>query len=248
MELDFQLGTVLSADPYAKDATGNTVPSISVRCHLDSSTLTMPMSSAAWGQVQPIAGYKVLFFRFGPQYARPIMFWGNDEDFMRKGAAGLNPGDVVVQSPVGYGYLRLADDGSVQLVGGDMASLVSFLTDGTLQVQAPVLKLMTYANALISIDDAGVISMVRTDNDGNVTDSIVLDASHNAAITVQGDISLKAENIYLDGKIFMGAGATVPATAAQFGEVVTSGPTGTYPADFVSGTPIPGSQTIKAAS
>ena len=248
MELDFQLGTVLSADPNTKDISGNIIPSINIKCHLDSSTISMPMSSAAWNQVQPIPGYKVLFFRFGKHYARPVMFWGNDEDFMRKGEFGLNSGDVVVQSPVGYGYLRLANDGSVQLVGGDMTSILECLSSGGIQIQAPTIKIMTYGNSAVEMDEDGTISIVQMDASGEVQASFTMDTSYNISFISPSSVTIKAPNIYLDGNVSFGPGASDPSERAAFGNVVTSGPAGTLPFDLVSGAPIPGSQTIKAAS
>jgi hypothetical protein len=76
---------------------------------------------------------------------------------------------------------------------------------------------------------------------------VSMDAKNNIDIQADGDVRIKAQNILLDGNVKYGPGATDPTQSILFGDVVTAGPTGTHPFDYVTGAPILGSGTVKAA-
>jgi hypothetical protein len=247
MEIVHGIGRVISVDPNYKDAQGNVTPVVNIESIEEGGTFPIPLAAAAWNQVQPIPGYKVLYVRYGRHFSRIVAMWGNNEDFIRKGDSGLDVGDVVYQSPTGLCYLRLAASGEVQLVSGDMDSVFGHDDKGS-YVKAPNITLQTYANTLVKLDEEGNITLSRVDSDGNPTASVVLDKDNNLKAVVDGDITLKGKNIFLDGNVSFGPGASDPSKRDSFGQVVTSGPGGTLPSDLVSGSPIPGSLSVKAAS
>ena len=247
MDLSFNLGQIITVTPTATDAGGKYTPSIGVKSFLDGSILTLPLATSAYEQNMPIPGWVCLYVRFGKYQGRVVKIWGGDEDFIRKGQFALNPGEVFVQSATGYGYLKLDQDGRVQLVGGDMISILEHGDDGT-TIRSPQIFLHTTVGSILEMDSAGVIRIERLDKEGNTKSSFTLDAKDNILMAADGDVSIKAKNIYLDGQIFSGPGATDPTKRTLFAPIVTSGPTGTYPTDFMTGAPIPGNTSVKAGA
>lgn len=243
--LELQYGRVVAVNGGAQTPDRRSSPTIGVKSYLDGSALTIPMSAAAWEQSQPLVGYKVLYLRFGRHQARVIKFWGNDEEFTRKGQFGLNAGEVFVQSPSGLGYLKLDQDGRVQLVSGDVTSELVFDDNGC-TIQSSQMKLHVSKDAVIELLEDGSLLVERRDKDGNILASVALDTKNNLTIQAKEDVTIKAKNIFLDGNVAAGTGASDPTQRALFGNVVTAGPQGTHPVDFVTGAPIQGSTTVKA--
>ena len=246
MELVLDWGTIANINSQALDSQGTPTPSISVKSFSDGSVLTIPLASPAWGQFQPIEGMKVLFVRFGSHQSRVICFWGNNDTFIRTGEFAMNPGEVQIQSPSGLGYLKLGQDGTVLLVGGNMADSFEVSADG-ITARASNLTWKTYKNSVFQLAEDGSITVTQYDNAGTVTANININKDTSISIYSAVSIALKSPNIYIDGKVYMGTGASDPTARLLFGDVVTAGIFGTHPVDYVSGTPIVGSQTIKAA-
>ncbi len=242
--LTLETGTVLSIDYANMTPNGEVHPIVSVIADSDGSTVPIPLTQAAWGQVAPIPGYRVGYCRQGMTGWRVICFWGNDEEFIRKGENGLNPGDVVFQSPLGFCYLRLAADGSVQLVGGNMDSVIK-ITDLEVSTKAHNIVLETYDGSSVTLQD-GAIHIQKKDKDLTVVSEVTIDSEGNIQATTQKDLTLKAKNIFLDGKVWSGPGASDPVKRATFGGATTSGPEGVYPIDSL-GIPVPFSNTVKVA-
>lgn len=243
--LDF--GTVVSVNGSATDRQGKFTPNIGVKSFLDGSDLTIPMAWAAWEQVQPIEGYKALFIRFGRHHNRLIKLWGNDEEFVRKGARfGLNPGEVVIQSPKGLGYIKLDQAGRVQIVDGDTKNKLEFLDDG-ITIKAPQIFFRITDKSLMEMTEDGVITMQQFDGEGNVKASFQMDEQNRIILETDSDIILKGKTIQLDGEVFLGSGASEAAQRTLFQGVVSGSPLGTHPFDFTTGLPIKGSGGIKIA-
>lgn len=246
MYLDLQFGRVVAVDGSALTSDGRPCPTIGVKSYLDGSTQTIPMAAAAWEQSTPMVDYKVLYLSFGRHQTRVIKFWGNDEDFSRKGLFGLDPGEVFVQSPAGLGYLKLDQDGRVQLVSGDVTSDLTF-DDLGCTIQSSQIKLHISKSAVVELLEDGSLLVERRDPEGLVLASVALDAKNNVTILAKEDITLRAKNIYIDGKVSMGPGSSDPATRGTFGSVVTGGPTGTHPSDYTTGAPILGSADVRSS-
>jgi len=85
-------------------------------------------------------------------------------------------------------------------------------------------------NNIIEIE-ATEITVKRFTEDDTLAAQITIDVNNN--ITVKGD------------KVYIGKNTD---NEEQFGDVVTSGPFGTYAIDYVTGKPIPGSGIVKAES
>lgn len=241
MKFDFDVGTVVAVNTAANP------PSIQVKLMKAGGSVAIPLSAAAWEQTVPIVGYRVFVVQFDTFQYRILKFWGNDEDFTRKGPYALNDGEVFIQSPSGLGYLKIDQDGRVQIIGGDMTASLEHGDSGTI-IKSPIITLVSVGNAFVELTEAGEISLRQEDSDGNVKAFLSFDAKNNIMFKTSADVSIVATNIYLDGKVWHGPGATDPATREKFSPVVTGAPIGTLPTDLTTGAPIPGSKTVMAAS
>lgn len=246
MQLDFLAGEVISVDPFRRTPGGDVVPMLKVRSFLDGSDVEIPWVPAGPDQTMPLPGFEVLYYTFNGRNSRMVCFHGKNGPHIRKSRFGLNAGEFMVQSDAGLGYVKGSQDGSVELVTGDAITDV-LLSDEGLEAVAPKIDLKGYGGASVRIGEDSTISLERRSKDDKILARLALDAKNNADIEVEGDVRIKAKNILLDGNVRFGPGATDPARASSFGDVVTSGPGGTHPFDFVSGAPIPGSGSVKAA-
>lgn len=246
MQMDLLVGEVISVDVFHKMASGQTVPMIKVRSFFDGSDVNIPWLPIGPQQHMPMPGQEVLYYTFGGRNYRMVCFHGKNPDYIRKGKFGLNAGEFVVQADNGLGYVKGSEDGSVEVASGEAVTDV-LLSDEGLEADAPAFDLRTYGGARLTIAEDTTISLERRSKDDKILAKLELDASNNGRFEVEGDIVLKAKNILLDGKVSYGPGASDPAQSALFGDVVTAGPGGTHPFDYMTGQPIIGSSSVKAA-
>lgn len=246
MRLDLLVGQIVSIDPFRKTPGGDVVPMLKVRSFLDGSDVEVPWLPAGPDQTMPMVGFEVLYYTFNGRNTRMVCFHGKNGGHIRKAGFGLNEGEFVVQSDSGLGYVKGGQDGSVEMASGDAVTHI-LLSDEGLAAEAPSFKLNGYGGASLVIAEDSTISLERRSKDDRILAKIELDAKNNLNVEVDGDIRLKAKNILLDGNVKYGPGATDPAQSVLFGDVVTSGPGGTHPFDFVTGAPIQGSSSVKAA-
>ena len=241
MTFNFDVGTVIAVNSSANP------PSIKVKSMLAGGGVDIPLSAAAWEQTLPVVGYRVFFVQFDTYQFRILKFWGNDEDFTRKGPFSLNDGEVFIQSPSGLGYFKIDQDGRVQIIGGDMTASFEHGDDGTI-IKSPNITLISVGGAFVELTESGEILIERRDEDGNVNASLSFNEKNQIMMESVGDVSIKAPNIYLDGKVWHGPGATDPTKRMLFAPVVTGAPIGTLPTDLTTGASIPGSKHVMAAS
>ena len=247
MDITFFLGSVLSVDNQAKDARGVNVPAVRIKSFLDGTTLNLPWVPIGPDQSMPMAGDTVLYYRYGSYQSRMVCFYGSNGDHIRKGTLGLNEGEAVWQSDSGKGYLKASGNGDMALVTGDMTSAVNGSVTGW-DIKGPGVVAENYSGCRLELGEDGGIAMTKVDANGNVLASVGIDKDNNVGITVaNGDVAIKAKNIMLDGNVFLGPGATDPQQRLGFGQAVSSGPTGTYPFETMSGVPVPGSGSVKTA-
>jgi len=246
MKIDFLVGRVMSVDTFRKMSSGEIVPMVKVRSYLDGSDVEIPWLPIGPTQFMPVAGQDVLYYCFDGRSYRMVCFHGANPSWIRKGQFGLNEGEFVVQADAGLGYIKGSKDGSVEIASGDSVTDV-LLSDDGLEAIAPGFSLATYGGASLVIAEDSTISLERKSKDGTILSSISLDKNNNASIVAQGDVKIKGTNIFLDGYVTMGPGATDPAQASKFAPVVTAGPMGTWPFDLMTGTPIQGTPIIKAS-
>lgn len=245
MQPNFFTGTVVGIDVNRTFSTGQNVPVILVRSE-DGSPVSLPWLPTGTKQEMPINGQEVLYYTTDGANFRIAAIHGKNPDYIRKGRFGLNQGEAVWQGDAGQGYVKTSEDGSMDVVSGGAVSSIHMDDDG-IEIQAPSISLKGYANCVLQLNEDGSITLGTIDTNGNVIGGITRDANGNYSIVAK-TFSVKADNILLDGNVSYGPGATDPTTAAEFGMVVTAGPGGTYPFDLLSGAPIPGSKTVKAAS
>jgi hypothetical protein len=247
LEMVFVVGRVVSVDTFTQFSNGQVIPTLKVQSYLDGTFVDITWLPIGADQKMPQANQDVLYVTLGGRSPRIVSYWGTNAPHIRKGAFGLNEGEVVVQSDSGLGYLKLADDGSVELTTGDAITDL-LLNDDGLQGTAPAFIFKGYAGNVVSINEDSTISLARMDSSGAVLSQVLMDADNNVSIQApKGTFSILAKDILLDGAVKYGPGATDPEQAALFGRVVTSGPGGTYPFDFLTGIPIPGSSSVSAA-
>jgi len=247
MKYEIQVGQILNVAQVA-DSTGDFHPTLQVQSLMDGAVLDVPLAAAGWEQSLPIPGYMVCFVRYGQFVNRVIKIWGRDEDFVRKGNQyGLFPGEVFIQSPSGFGYFKIDRSGRVYVVSGDQASALQFTESGA-QLNSNRVVINTTSGVMLEFAEDGSASLTKVDSDGNVLTKMSIDKDANFSITTTKDVSIKAQNIFLDGTVWSGSGATDPIKRnLLFGDVVTSGPFGTHPFDLTTGAPIPGSSSVKVA-
>lgn len=246
MELTFSTGQVVSIDTLNKDARGVTIPLVFVKSFLDGAVLPIEWSPIGADQKMPVSGQQVLYYRMGTYDTRIVAYYGNNEPHIRKGEFGLDEGEVVVQSDSGLGYLKLGQDGSTELVTGDAVSALEGSNEGW-SMKGPNITMETFGRCSISLKEDGSISLQRTSENGEVRAKIELDTKDNVSAEAKGNLVFKGSKIILDGEVFFGPGASDPLQQAKFGTVVTAGPFGTHPLDFLTATPIQGSPKVKAA-
>jgi hypothetical protein len=173
--------------------------------------------------------------------------WGVGDATDRKGQYALDDGEVFIQAPLGLGFLKIDRMGRVSLCSGDTTANLDMSDEGIVG-DARAYKFITQNGIKLELTDDGQVIIEKRSQDGESVESIFkMDSKRNIMVQTTGDVTIKANNIYLDGQVFFGTGASEPATRMTFGNVVTSGPNGTHPLDYMTGTPIPGSSTVKAA-
>ena len=248
--IDFGIGQIISVDPTAADALGNPTPRVNVQSFGDGAILSIPLAAAAWEQTMPIAGLYVLYLRYGRtgnHFSRIVKMWGNSPPTARKGIYALNPGEVFIQGPAGLGFLKIDLEGNISLISGDTTATLEMSSVGFV-ADAVGFSLTTPGGITLNLGNDGTVLCQRANQDGEVLAAFSMDVNNNIAFQSAGDVSIKATNIFLDGNVFAGPNATDPTTRVAFGNVVTGGPDGTYPFDYVTGAPIIGSTTVMAAA
>jgi hypothetical protein len=244
---EIQVGKVLSVSQVA-DSTGAVHPTIHVQSFLDGGTMDIPLAPAAWEQSLPIEGYIVCFLRYGNFQTRILKIWGRDEEFTRAGYEfGLFPGEVFIQSPQGLGYLKIDRNGDIALTNGDQTSSLN-LGGSETRMDVPRLYVNTISGVVLETTSDGMFNVQKTDLEtGAVSAYVKIDKDANVLLYSTKDVSIKARNIYLDGVVWAGSGATDSTSRLLFGDVVTAGLMGTHPFDFATGIPIQGSSKVKAS-
>ncbi len=246
MRPDFQFGRVTAVNTTAKDRSGRDSPRIDVKSEVDGSIIPIPLAQTAMDQFAPTKGTYVLFMRLGNHQSRVVKMWGQNEDFIRKGRFALKEGEVMIQSPKGLGYLKLDQDGSVRLVSAD-GSVFRHTSKGT-ELKSSQVFIQTDTNTIMEFLEDTSIRLARLNEEGEELVSLTLDPENNAVLKAENDATIKAKNIYLDGNVSIGPGASDELQRSFFGDVVTGGPFGTHPFDFVTSAPIQGSRSVKAVS
>lgn len=247
MDLTFFVGEVIAVDSQFKDARGVNVPVVFVKSFLDGAIIPIQWTPIGADQNMPMNGQQVLYYRIGTYDTKIVCFHGNNPAHVRKGKFGLDEGEAVVQSDAGLGFFKAGQDGSVALVTGDVTSSIDG-NDSGWNIKGPNILLETFGRVSISLKEDGTLTVQRTSEKGEVKAKIELDTKDNVSIEALGNLVVKAKQIRLDGEVFLGPGASDPTKSQKFGNLVTTGPFGTYPLDFVTGTPIPGNPNIKAGS
>lgn len=244
------VGRVLSVDPTATDANGNPTPTINVLSFTDGSRFSIPLAAAPWEQTLPLPGMHVLYIRYGNRgnhWSRIVKMWGIGEATSRKGVSALDEGEVFIQSPAGLGFLKMDQNGGVSVVTGDTTASLDMSDEGFI-AEALAFSFTTPSGIKFDLRDDGSVQLQRLNAEKEVLYSFGADAKNNIMVEAKADLTLKAQNIFLDGNVFAGPQASQSQARLAFGTVVTAGPTGTHPFDYVSGAPIMGSNTVKAAS
>ncbi len=247
MNLTFFTGQVVAIDTLNTDPRGVVVPLIFVKSFLDGAVLPIEWSPIGAQQIMPMAGQQVLYYRMGVYDTRIVAYYGNNEPHIRKGEFGLNEGEFVAQSDSGLGFFKASQDGSVALVTGDVVTTLEGDNEGWVG-SAPNIVFKTFGGCSLELKENGSVILQRTSENGEVRAKIELDTEDNVSAEAKGNLAFKGKNIFLDGEVFFGPGASDPLQRVKFAPVVTTGPFGTHPLDFVSGAPIMGNQKVKAGS
>lgn len=246
-DYSFGTGKIIAVDPQAVDYLGNSLPTIHVQSDEDGGLLAIPLTHPLFAQYMPVVGMLVFYVRRGTHWTRAVTMWGTGELLSRQGLWALNEGEFFIQAPRGLAYIKADQNGKLTMVCGDTTSVYEIGPEGVTLTTLSV-NFSTTSGVVLQMSETGELTLLRQDSNGKVRASIKMDSRDNIVCEAQGDVSIKAKNIYLDGNISVGPGATDPTQRAKFGNVTTSGPFGTYPTDYTTGGPIPGSQTFKASS
>lgn len=245
---EIQLGTVIAVGQEV-DAYGTAHPAVYVKSAYDGGLIPIQLAPAAWEQSMPVAGSRILFVRQGNHATFVIKIFGTDPDTARKGTQfGLEEGEVFIQSATGYGYLKIDKYGQITLTTGDQTSDIQLNGTGA-HINSTQFEVITQSGLVFNLTQDGTINLQKLSSDGSTVKSqILVDKDGNLFISSEKDVSIKAQNIYLDGKVWLGQGSTDANTrVSSFGDVVSGGPTGTSPLTPAPGAPLLGSGAVKAA-
>lgn len=146
----------------------------------------------------------------------------------------LFPGESTSQSS-GGSQILLDSAGGLGLTSGDSRTTqISDTTQGH-RVESTELEFVTLYG-----------TMIRLLSDGTIE---VLQPPKNNPLSVQTAIVITPDGVvHIDSpSVLLGPGATNNVQSKLFGNTVTSGINGTYPFDFMTGLPIPGSNSVLGA-
>jgi hypothetical protein len=241
-------GIVTAIDNAYIDSRGINVPQIHLKSALDGQTLMFPWTPMGSDQKMPMRGMAGIYATLGAFGSRILCCFGLNGPNIRKGSQGLAEGEFQVQSDSGFGYFKGTADGGVSMASGDANAIAKGDSTGW-DFQSSVIQLSSFAGASVQLGDDGSIALQQADANGNVLASMTMDANHNfTANLTQGTFTVKAPKIIFDGDCVFGPGAGNPTAALTAGNAVTSGPGGTYPLDFTTKAPIPGTPNVKIVS
>jgi hypothetical protein len=239
MDFEFMLGSIVGVFP--------SVNTVVVRPYeTGSQFIDIPLTPPTWLQVNPDIGMQVFYFQYSDQFRKVVQIWENDDSIARQGSNALAPREVQVQGG-GRSYALFDAAGRISLVDGSMINNLVLSKSG-LNVLALQVLLQTFSGLQIGMDQQGQFSIVQTGSSSSTEQISSLTISSNGSLQFQNqNASLTIDN---KGKITASGtqiqlvqnGDTVP------GGVVTSGPTGVYPFDLLTGQPIPYSSTVQASS
>jgi len=241
MDIYLQLGKILSID--------RETDTVIVQSYVGGSLLPIKLDNSPSFQHLPKIGSRVLFLRYGQQFSKIIKIWGADERVVRMGSQNLLEGDIQIQSE-GRSYILLDLGGNVSLVDGSM--LNSIRLDNKMRqviLKGYELIFQTYSNIKIQANKEGELDITKKDKNDEIVSQIKIDKDQNIKIEnkkVKIHINSEGE-VFIDAdKVYLGKDSDDEEKRAFFGDIVTSGPFGTYQFDRVTGSPISGSSTIKA--
>lgn len=248
MAYDIQVGEIIAVSQNP-DQYGDYHPTLSVQSFMDGGLLQIYLTPATWEQSLPVEGNYVCFIRFENNLARILKVWGNDTAPNRAGNKfGLFPGEVFIQSATGYGYLKIDRYGQITLTTGDQISDIQLNKNG-IQANTNQLLINTQAGLIFEFSQDGEMFLQKLSPDGSTIDTqLSIDKEANFFISSSKDVSIKATNIYLDGTVWCGQGASDSETRTQnFGDAVSGGALGTSPLTPAPGSPLLGSSSVKVA-
>jgi len=225
--LDFQLGRIINVDDKNNVVYVNSFES--------GSNIPVELDNPLSLQVMPKIGSLVLFVRYGMNVTKIIKIWENNPDLLRKNSGRLLPGEIQIQSE-GGGYIYLNNNGDVSIVDGGMRNIFKIIRKKfQILIQATEILFQTFNGLEIRHTKSGEYEITKKDpRTKEIKAKIVID---------------KDGNTYIDSQtIYLGKNANDENKRKLFGDIVTSGPYGTFPICPVTGKPITGSSTIKGAS
>ena len=200
-------------------------------------------------QAMPMEQDKVQFITFADHHSIPLHFSSSRPDRLRYFNNALVQGETQIGG-VGGSYILFDAAGNISLVEGSMAGSIRLNNEEReIDIEHSRIVLRCFPN---SKDETKFISITIDQESKSVsiengfTDAIITMDEDGTSVVDQKMFSVVAPNIYLDGDVYLGNGASDDAARSLFGDVVTGGVNGTYPLDYLTNLPINGSSQVKA--
>jgi hypothetical protein len=196
-------------------------------------------------QSMPLAGDIVLYLNFTNKIFKIIKIWQIKEDNIKRSKEFLlKSGELQLQGIYGQ-YIYLDNNGTIKFVDSTMLNEFELSFEGFI-AKLKKFQLETYNNIKLSINDEVLLQKtVKDDNIYNLKftdENVSLVVKNNKAtilIDKQGNITITGSEVIINGN-------TVKLGDSNQGDIVTSGPFGTFPICPITGSPIKGSSKCKA--
>jgi hypothetical protein len=208
--------------------------------------IEVELTNPQWNQWQPAEKQYIAYFEIGDLIRKPLAIYENESSASRGGSTPLAQRDYQIQGG-GGSYVLLDSLGRVSMTDGSMVNNSVLDATGRTDLCLNVV-LATYSGLVITASKDGSLTILKK-SAFNKTDNL-------GQISINADKSITLKNEKGSITIDPSGNVTAISKLVQFlsdanalaGNVVTSGPNGTWQFDPVTGAPILGSQSVQASS
>jgi len=204
---------------------------IKVKDSYDASTVDIPLNNILQLQIMPIIGDIVLYLNMQDKIFQIIKVWSiKNSELLRQGETPLRSGETQLTGILGQ-YIYLDRNGDIKFVDS------SLLNEFELTIQGFIAKLKNFNITTydgITIEVGKDLTFSRGKNTTATINDDGVELQHkNVSVIIDnnGTITIKGGKVQLGNQLY--------------GDIVTSGPSGTYPFCPITGNPIMGSNKCK---
>lgn len=220
----FKIGQIISINENENSAK--------IKDSYDASVIDIKIDNILQLQIMPIVGDVVLYINYDDKIIKIVKIWNiKSSNLLRQKDTPLREGESQLTGILGQ-YIYLNRDGDIKFVDSSLLNEFELTVQGFI-AKLKEFKIDTYDGINITINKDITIS--RGENFSVLIDDDGINITHKGAKVIINN----NDEITIEGsKVLLGEGNT--------GDIVTSGPFGTYRFCPVTGSPISGSTTCKA--